>query len=524
VPADGPDVYRVFVLPYARENVPADVRRAESIPGAVGIRAVEIRPGNPRVVHHALGYIDTSGEARRRDRAEPGPGYTSFGTPGFKPTGFLGSYVPGYEPRRLPSGIDEIMPLDGDAVVQIHYSPTGREEMDQTEIGIYFSREPIVRAIVWWTLRETELEIPPGAAAQTFRATRTLPADVYVFSVLPHMHYLGKTVRAIAVRPDGAEVKLMRIDDWDFNWQNKYEYRAPIRLPAGTRIQAEWTFDNSAGNPRNPHSPPQRVQHGASSTDEMCELHFNLVPVDPADYPLFGETIRGIERLAEPSPKPSAPGTRTASAVVRPTRGAPGLALTWVSLPARPDAAGELWMARHETTQADFVVLMGAEPARFPGPARPVEQVSWDEAVEFCRRLTDRERAAGRLEAGLAYRLPSEVEWEFACRAGSPRDFGGTGVLDEMGWHAGNSGRETKRVGQKQPNAWGLYDMHGNVWEWCADALGSHRVFRGGSCIGLASSCRSWSRSANAPGSRHYSLGFRVALGREAPIPPPSLK
>lgn len=518
LPADGPDIYRVFVLPFRSDDVPAAARRASGLPGVVGLRAVEIRPGNRRAVHHALGYMDSSGEARRRDAADPGPGYVSFGTPGFKPTGYLGSYVPGYEARALPAGIDEALPLDGTAVVQIHYSPTGREEIDQTEIGLYFSREPIVRAVVWWTISETSIDIPPGAPAHRLKSSRVLPADALVFSILPHLHYLGRTVRATATRPDGTGERLLRIDDWDFNWQNKYDYRTPLRLPAGTRIDVEWTFDNSAANPRNPHQPPRRVVHGPNSTDEMAELHLNLVPVDPADYPRFGDTIRGVERTPIPAAGAPAPELAARQVVVeaRPQRPVPGLDLNLVSVPVvRLDglpAAAEWWVARHETTQADYTALMGTNPSRFADPARPVENVSWHDANEFCRRLTERERAAGRLEPGLVFRLPTEAEWEFACRAGTTGDYAGTGVLDDMGWHAGNSSRTTQPVGLKQPNAWGLHDFHGNVWEWCADELGSQRTFRGGSAVGLASSCRSWSRSANAPESRHPSLGFRVVL------------
>ena len=520
LPADGPDVYRVFVLPWSARDIPAEARHASGLPDAVGVRAVEIRPGNRRAVHHALGYVDTSGEARRRDAAEPGTGYTSFGTPGFKPAGNLGSYVPGYQPRALPAGINEVVPVHGDAVIQIHYSPTGREETDQSEIGLYFSREPVVRAVLGWTLSETAIDIPAGEPAHPLQRSRVLPADALVFSVLPHLHYLGRTVRATATRPDGSEVRLLRIDDWDFNWQNRYDYRAPLRLPAGTRIDVTWTFDNSAANPRNPHSPPRRVVHGPNSTDEMAELHLGLVPVDPADYPRFGETQLGRERLGAPGETAAAAGTAaTPRRVVvepRPARTVPGLDLTLVALPverlAGAAAGSELWVAPHETTQADYAALMGSNPSRFTAPDRPVENVSWHDAREFCRRLTERERAASRLPPGLAFRLPTEVEWEFACRAGTAGDYAGTGVLDDMGWHAGNSGRTTQPVGLKQPNAWGLYDLHGNVWEWCADALGPQRVFRGGSCIGTASSCRSWSRSANAPESRHHSLGFRVVL------------
>jgi formylglycine-generating enzyme required for sulfatase activity len=169
---------------------------------------------------------------------------------------------------------------------------------------------------------------------------------------------------------------------------------------------------------------------------------------------------------------------------------------------------------------------MGDNPAGFPGDDRPVEKVSWDDAMEYCRKLTERERAAGRLPEGYGYTLPTEAQWEYACRAGTTGDYAGN--LDEMGWYVRNSGNQPHPVGQKQANAWGLYDMHGNVWEWCSDwygnypsgsvtdpkgaASGSLRVYRGGSWIGVASGCRSAHRLGNGAGVRNGDLGFRLAF------------
>jgi formylglycine-generating enzyme required for sulfatase activity len=155
-----------------------------------------------------------------------------------------------------------------------------------------------------------------------------------------------------------------------------------------------------------------------------------------------------------------------------------------------------------------------------------VEQVSWNDAVEFCRKLTDRERAAGRLPEGYVYTLPTEAQWEYACRAGTTGAYAGD--LGAMGWYKDNSGSTTHPVGQKRANAWGLYDMHGNVWEWCLDwkgdypsgnvtdptgpSSGSHRIVRGGSWINAALYARSANRLWFSPGFRRNFLGFRVAL------------
>ncbi len=192
-----------------------------------------------------------------------------------------------------------------------------------------------------------------------------------------------------------------------------------------------------------------------------------------------------------------------------------------------------------EVTQEQYERVMGTNPSRFKGPQLPVENVSWEDAVEYCRKLSALpvERSAGRV-----YRLPTEAEWEYACRAGSTTryyfdddgstwDFGGdASMLGEHGWYKGNSVFKTQPVGQKKPNEWGLYDMHGNVWEWCSDwfsanyyanspledptghASGSRRVCRGGSWSDAAELCRSASRSWYRPGHRYDNLGFRVAF------------
>ncbi|MDI1337982.1 MAG: SUMF1/EgtB/PvdO family nonheme iron enzyme, partial [Lacunisphaera sp.] len=185
------------------------------------------------------------------------------------------------------------------------------------------------------------------------------------------------------------------------------------------------------------------------------------------------------------------------------------------------------WLGKTEVTQAQWAALMGSNPSEFKGDDRPVEQVSWDEAMEYCRKLSARERAAGRLPEGYGYTLPTEAQWEYACRSGTTGDYAGN--LDAMGWYESNSGKTTHAVGQKQANAWGLADMHGNVWEWCADwyrdhlaggsvpdptgaASGAFRVFRGGSWGDSANDCRSAGRGGDEPGLRFTFLGFRLAL------------
>jgi formylglycine-generating enzyme required for sulfatase activity len=184
------------------------------------------------------------------------------------------------------------------------------------------------------------------------------------------------------------------------------------------------------------------------------------------------------------------------------------------------------FMAETECTQGQWEAVMGSNPSNLKGRDRPVEQVSWEEAVEFCRKLTAKQREEGVLPEGWEWRLPTESEWEYAARAGTTG--ARHGELDAIAWHGGNSGNETHGVKGKQANAWGLYDMVGNVWEWCGDwygdyptesvtdpsgpSSGSFRVFRGGCWRDGARYARSAFRGRNVPGFRFNFLGFRPAL------------
>ena len=186
------------------------------------------------------------------------------------------------------------------------------------------------------------------------------------------------------------------------------------------------------------------------------------------------------------------------------------------------------WLGKTEVTQAQYETVAGTNPSTFKavGPNAPVEQVSWIDATEFCRKLTERERAAGRLPEGYAYTLPTEAQWEYASRAGTTGSY--PGEPDAMAWHDRNSGGTTHPVGLKRPNAWGFYDMAGNVLEWCYDwygdyaggevtdptgpRRGSYRMARGGSWRADLRVGRSAARAGGSAGRLDYTMGFRLAL------------
>ena len=203
------------------------------------------------------------------------------------------------------------------------------------------------------------------------------------------------------------------------------------------------------------------------------------------------------------------------------------------------------WLGKYEVTQGEYLAVMGSNPSFFvpdkgyaADPNRPVEQVSWDDAVAYCAALTEWERLAGRIGTNSVYRLPTEAEWEYGCRGWTSTRFSygddpGYTNLTNYAWYDANSNGETHPVGQKLPNPWGLHDMHGNVWEWCQDwygfyaggvavdpqglASGLGRVIRGGCWNGVGRLCRLAVRLIGTPDSRSDGVGFRVVLAPGQP-------
>ena len=199
------------------------------------------------------------------------------------------------------------------------------------------------------------------------------------------------------------------------------------------------------------------------------------------------------------------------------------------------------WMGKYEVTQGEYEALMKSNPSYFPGDTnRPVEKLKFPEALAYCAELTRREAEAGRLQPGYSYRLPTEAEWEYACRAGTTNllSFGDPALADEFAWTLDNSDSTPHPVGQKKPNQWGLYDMHGNVWEWCNDwfapfpekdlqnpmgaITSKFKVFKGGSWNHNLELARASSRFMMETNQAVNFVGFRIVLAKNLP-PPPSM-
>lgn len=280
LPASGPDVYwNVIFTP----NLPA--RR--------WVRAIEIRPGLPRVVHHANLLIDRAGSAHLHEVA-PGKGFPGMdlviGRSPFDPDGNFLFWKPGGTPHIEPDGFAWRLDPGNELVLNLHLQPSGKNEQVRPSIGLYFTDKPQTKFPLLVRLEDDEhLNIPAGTSDFVISGEFRLPLDTDVLAVYPHAHYLGKLLEAWATLPGDsktpAESKkwLIRIPAWDPNWQAVYYYREPVFLPAGSVIHMRYDYDNSSANPRNPNHPPRPVRAGNQATDEMGHLWLQLLPRGPGD-------------------------------------------------------------------------------------------------------------------------------------------------------------------------------------------------------------------------------------------------
>ncbi len=278
VAADGPDQFRCFVLPLGVDH-------------DVYLSGMEFRPGNRRVVHHALVFADATGTARKLAAGASDGGYACFGGPKFPPVALLGGWAPGATPPANAPALSQLLRKGTDVVAQIHYHPSGKPEQDQSSLGLHFSGPP-EHGRAGIILSSRRIDIPAGESHYVVKTGVTVPRDVELFGITPHAHYLATDMKVTAHLPGGAVQPLIRIKDWDFNWQGQYRYKEPVRLPRGTRIELEYVYDNSAGNPHNPSSPPVRVTFGEETRDEMAVLFLGVVLPSPADVPEFRRAMR----------------------------------------------------------------------------------------------------------------------------------------------------------------------------------------------------------------------------------------
>jgi hypothetical protein len=264
--AAGEETYRCFVLP-------------AGLASDQYVRAVELRPGNSGVVHHAIVVQDPRRAGRRLEKS-PGGGYPCGGGFGFAMPGMLAMWTAGTVAHPDPDGIAAVLRKNSDVVVQLHLRPAKQDRRVQAAIGLYFAKQAHQRPPLDLSVTSYDVDIPAGKRGHTVTGFSYVPVDVDAFSIFAHAHFLATGFKVTATLPEGEVKRLLLIRRWNFDWQENYWFAHPLRLPAGTRLDMEVTYDNSQSNPRNPNKPPKRVTWGFLSTDEMCEVHVRAAAVD----------------------------------------------------------------------------------------------------------------------------------------------------------------------------------------------------------------------------------------------------
>lgn len=285
------DVYQCFVIP-------------SGLLTDKFIRSFEAIPGNPACVHHVLVFADTSGACAGFDAASPGPGYPNFGGVGVGVDNvtMLGVWVPGSDPMSYPRGFGLRLPKNADIVVQVHY-PAGTVGLqDSTEVRFFFEppagiREVYMQPILYhdnFTLQGGPLFIPANTV-KTF--TEELPGsitsilgDISLLGAFPHMHLIGTSIKSYGILPTGDTDKYINIPKWDFHWQGFYMFRKLKKVPGGTVVRAEATYDNTTANPENPHNPPLDVSAGEATSDEMMIVFFVYTYYRPGDENIIADS------------------------------------------------------------------------------------------------------------------------------------------------------------------------------------------------------------------------------------------
>jgi tetratricopeptide (TPR) repeat protein len=279
LPPEGLDVFRNFVV-----SVPGR--------GTRYVRGLEFRASSV-AVHHANIRIDRTPASRRLDDQDPAPGYEGLVLRSADyPDGHFLGWTPGQFAPLAPPGLAWTLEPQSDFVVQLHMRPSGKPERIQPLIGLFLTDDPPRQVPAIVRLGRQDIDIPAGQSDYRSADTYTLPVDAEVHALQPHSHSRARSVRAWATLPDTTTRLLIDIPSWDFGWQDAYRFAQPFWLPAGTVLRTEFVFDNSAGNPRNPESPPKRALWGPRSSDEMGDVWVQVLTRTGSDRDRLAADIR----------------------------------------------------------------------------------------------------------------------------------------------------------------------------------------------------------------------------------------
>ncbi|MCA8965652.1 MAG: hypothetical protein H6838_17360 [Planctomycetes bacterium] len=272
VPARGRDIYRNFAIPLGLDE-------------DKWLTAIEVRPSARSVLHHTLVFLDEQRQMQAQEGKDGRPGFSGMR---LQRGALVAGWAVGGMPSHLPEGLAIKLPKGSDLVLQSHLHPSGKKEQEQTTIGLYFRKEAPQRTLVSVQLPPffgftAGIDIPPGEKEYRLHDSFELPCAVDAVTVGGHAHMLCRTMKMYAVLPDGGELPLLMIDDWDFDWQNRYTFKSLVRIPKGAVLHAELVYDNSKDNPNNPSKPPKRVRWGQQTEDEMGSITLLVVPADEKD-------------------------------------------------------------------------------------------------------------------------------------------------------------------------------------------------------------------------------------------------
>lgn len=258
------------------------------------VRAVEYRPGNTTICHHAVIAKDNTNQADVLDAADPNYGYEMFGGFGFEPADpFFAVWAPGGEARFFPPEMSKPLAPNDKLLLQMHYAPSPVNEFDSSVINLFFAQTPAPRYVQTHIISPYDLSVPfaiPPNQVTSFKGSYQVPVDISLLTVFPHMHLLGETWESYVVTPQGDTTQLIRINDWDFNYQNGYSFTNLIKVEAGSILFVEASYDNTSSNPLNPNTPPDWVFWGDFTGDEMFLGFFDYVPYQSGDEDLVLST------------------------------------------------------------------------------------------------------------------------------------------------------------------------------------------------------------------------------------------
>jgi len=259
VKPSGPDEYRTFIIP---TNFTEDK----------WIDAIDFKPSNPKVVHRILGFVDASRGARKHADSLSSFGYSNFGGLLSLPDADLGAWFPGNPIQVLPTGTAWRLPKGADILIQVHYHPTGKPEVDAPKVRLRYANDTITHERKLLTLSRSDLYLPAGAV-KPVSVTHRVEQAMSIHSIMPHMHFAGKSIKITLTAPDSKETTLLGIRDWDIYWQEAYLFGKPVDVAAGSLITISAVYDNSIANPRQPNVPPKDIHSGETNKDEKLLVY-----------------------------------------------------------------------------------------------------------------------------------------------------------------------------------------------------------------------------------------------------------